>query len=359
MATPIPIKNIYYLLCYAWNRLDEGGLVDVSGMETAELADLYATVLINGTHRLLRVGLEQGYLDREEELAGVRGRVLLGTSARRLLLAHGKAVCTYDDLGHDTLPNRILKATIGTLSRVPSLDRKLRHKLFLLRRGFSGVSDIRLDRLVFRRVQLHGNNRFYRFLLSICELVASSWLVDQQAGIYRFRDFIRDEKRMAKLFESFVMNFYRIERPDLDVRRERIRWAVTGGGEQALQHLPVMRTDVSIRHGDCMLIIDTKFYRDLFVTHHDIERFRAAHIYQLFAYIKNLETRGGAYAKVKGMLLYPVVDREVRYCIELHGHEFWICTIDLRKEWRELKNDMLELLDVVLAGRDSRSAIGA
>ena len=60
MAEPIPIRNIYYLLCYAWNRLDEGAIVDVSGVDTTELADLFATVLIGGVHHLTRRGLDQG-----------------------------------------------------------------------------------------------------------------------------------------------------------------------------------------------------------------------------------------------------------------------------------------------------------
>jgi 5-methylcytosine-specific restriction enzyme subunit McrC len=42
----IPIQNIYYLLCYAWNKLEERDIVDVKGIETTELCDLFAKVLI-------------------------------------------------------------------------------------------------------------------------------------------------------------------------------------------------------------------------------------------------------------------------------------------------------------------------
>ena len=31
-APRIPIQNLYYLLCYAWNRLPQNKLVDVSGV---------------------------------------------------------------------------------------------------------------------------------------------------------------------------------------------------------------------------------------------------------------------------------------------------------------------------------------
>jgi hypothetical protein len=41
----IPIENIYFLLCYAWNKLDEKERVDVSIDDKTELLDLFAKVL--------------------------------------------------------------------------------------------------------------------------------------------------------------------------------------------------------------------------------------------------------------------------------------------------------------------------
>ena len=58
----IPIQNIYYLLCYAWNKLEEGNIVDVKGIETNKLYNLFAKVLINGASRLLKMGLDRGWV---------------------------------------------------------------------------------------------------------------------------------------------------------------------------------------------------------------------------------------------------------------------------------------------------------
>ena len=91
MASAIPIRNIYWLLCYAWDQLPEGELVDVSHVELSELADLFAAVLINGTNHLLRRGLEQGYEPREESLATIRGRVNVSVTAKRMQTYQGKA----------------------------------------------------------------------------------------------------------------------------------------------------------------------------------------------------------------------------------------------------------------------------
>ena len=63
----VPIQNIYYLLCYAWDKLEERDLVDVSMSDYTQLADLFAKVLINGTTYLFKKGLDRDYIDIEED----------------------------------------------------------------------------------------------------------------------------------------------------------------------------------------------------------------------------------------------------------------------------------------------------
>jgi len=38
----IPIQNIYYLLCYAWDKLVEKEVVNVESINSTSLADLFA-----------------------------------------------------------------------------------------------------------------------------------------------------------------------------------------------------------------------------------------------------------------------------------------------------------------------------
>ena len=56
----IPIQNIYYLLCYAWDKLAERDIVDVQPIDQTTLTDLFAQVLINGTHHLVKRGFDRG-----------------------------------------------------------------------------------------------------------------------------------------------------------------------------------------------------------------------------------------------------------------------------------------------------------
>lgn len=346
MASPIPVKNIYYLLAYAWDRLPESEIVDVSQLESQELADLFAAVLINGIHHLLRRGLDQSYISREAEIAGIRGRVNIGVTARRMLAPHGRAHCEFDELQVDTLPNQILRATVFRLIRVPSLDRSLRPKLRSLYRELGGISDVPLSRSLFRSVQLHSNNSFYRFLLSICELVLNMSLVSEASGNFRFRDFVRDDKAMARLFESFVYNFFKAERPDLEIRKERIYWEATSVSDPDFRFLPTMETDISVRdkpHTQT-LVIDTKFYKETFQNYYDREKVHSANLYQVVAYLGNLQYRSGPDAEAKGMLLYPVVEKSVRLDYNLAGHDVSISTVNLAADWKDIRDELRSLV---------------
>ena len=119
----IPIANIYYLLCYAWEALEEKDtLADVGALDSTDLLGLFARVLTNGTRRLLRRGLDRGYLPCEGEIAGVRGKLLTTPTLRRDLLRCARAVCAWDELEYDTLPNRILKTTLQRLHEADELD---------------------------------------------------------------------------------------------------------------------------------------------------------------------------------------------------------------------------------------------
>jgi len=340
-ASGIPIRNIYYLLCYAWNRLPESNVVDVSRLQSTELADLFAHVLIGGVRHVARRGLEKGYEEHSDELRSVRGRVNVLESARRFLLRHGRASCSYDELTVNTPANRIVKATLRHLAGVPSLDRHLKTELLALYRSLSGVDSVALSSRLFRTIQLHSNNGYYRFLLNVCEFVCDAWLVDQKTGDYRFRDFLRDEDRMALVFQSFVFNFLRLERPDLAPRVEYITWRVESETDPALALLPRMETDISLVSQTDKLIIDTKYYAKTLQERYDKESIHSANLYQMFAYLMNVPDEN---RKVSGMLLYPVVTRALRESYRFQGKVIRVCTVDLSQDWPEIRDELLRLV---------------
>jgi 5-methylcytosine-specific restriction enzyme subunit McrC len=349
VATAIPIRNVYFLLCYSWNRLKEGELVNLAENTPTELVDLLARVLITGIRHAKRRGLDQAYQLVSEEFPGVRGRVDVVGTARRFLAQHGRARCEFDELTVNTRVNQILKATVQRLLKVSSLDKTLRHALQRIHKDLWRIDDRTLSREAFRGVQLHGNNRHYRFLLNVCELVLQACLVDEETGKYRFRDFLQDERLMAKVFEEFVFNFYRIHRPELEVRKEQISWRATSEQDPQLRLLPRMNTDISLRKPGFTLIVDTKYYKQTLQEHFEHQSVHSAHLYQLYAYLKNIEHRDGSDQCAEGMLLYPVVDQQLRLSYEFPGHRMRVCTVDLMQDWRLIDAELHALLATSMA----------
>lgn len=346
----IPIQNVYYLLCYAWNKLEERDLIDVGRVDSTELVDLFAHVLISGTNHLFRRGLDRGYLEHEEDLRGIRGRVQLTASVKRLQFPSGRATCCFDELSYDVLPNQILRTTLFQLARVRELSADHRRDLVKALQRFPAVTHIPLTGQTFRRVQLHRNNAFYAFLMNVCELVHQSLLPDETQRSYRFRDFMRDEQKMAGLFEAFVRNFYARELPNCHVAASTINWDAEAANPQHLDYLPQMRTDITIRFADRTVIIDTKYYSECLQEHRGKFTVHSSNLYQVFSYVKNLETCGTTTAdrSAEGILLYPVVRHTLDLPYRIQGHIVRIVTLDLAQEWKCIHQ---QLLDIVRADR--------
>ncbi|QRN94771.1 hypothetical protein JRI60_37510 [Archangium violaceum] len=339
----VPVRNVYYLLCYAWDHADMAPLADVGGLDVGPLQDLLAHVLVSGVAGLLRRGLDRAYVEHEEALRSPRGRLDVSVTLKRNLERSSRAVCRYDELSHDVLHNRLLRATMLRLASAgvaPHLARELTNAARRMRE----VSPIEPVPALFRRVQLHRNNAHYGFLLHTCEL-AMRFLVPEQHGQgFRFVDFRADEREMGALFEAFVRNFLKREQDHFRVGGEVIRWAAEPvlPGAEAL--LPSMRTDISLVAPGHKVILDAKFYtRPLRTGRDGRKKLREEHLYQVFAYLKNLEARGHGAADT-GVLLYATSGERFDYRYRLGGHELRACSLDLDQPWPGIREDLLRLV---------------
>lgn len=338
----IPIANIYYLLCYAWDALEErDALADAGALDSPDLQNLFARVLANGTRRLLHRGLDRGYLPREGELAGVRGRVLAGPTQRRQLLRQGRAVCAWDELEYDTLPNRILKTTLVRLSRA-GLDEPAAAPVRDVLRWLAPMTPLALRGEHFRRVQLHRNNRIYRLLLHVCQYVHEHWLPDAAGGERRFRDFLRHG--LPALFEKFVFNFFQRELgAQWSVTAPHIEWRFDAAALDADEFIPRMETDVCLEGPGRAIILDTKFYAAALAENaYGSAKLRSGHLYQLFTYLRQRSCLPG-WERAEGVLLYPRVDRDFAPSFHTHGHRIRALTLDLLQPWEAIERDLLRI----------------
>ena len=336
----IPVANLYYLLLYAWDRLEEGRTVDVSGVEHGRTLDLVARVLDAGARRALRRGLDRGYAPRTEATARLRGRVAFGPSVQRMLLPQARAVCSFDELTPDVLTNRIVRTTVGRLARVDDLDDGLRASLRDVYRRMEGVGEVELSRAAFGRVRLHAGNRSYRLLLSACELAHRNLLPREDGRGYRFLDPLRDERQMDRLFEAFLLGFFRRECPGVRASAETLRWAAEPLARSGPGRLPSMRTDVTLRGPGGACVVDAKYYGSALSRWHADGTFHSSNLYQITAYLRAMRAAG---EPADGVLLYPVVEGGFDHTYRIDGHRVRLLTLDLRRPWPEIHDALVDL----------------
>ena len=342
----IPIANVYYLLCYAWGHAEDLEVVRAEELEGLNrVHDLLGHLLATGSARLIRRGLDRGYLEVHEDLAGIRGKVALSDTAARALRSRGRVACDFEELSHDVLHNRILRSTLAALLRIVELDRDVRDRIRLAYRALEGVSVVRLGRRLFGQVQLDRNRRRYRFLLSVCRLVHECLLVEETSGDARFTDFRRDQARMWKLFEDFVIGFFRHEQGEYRVNRggRAIRWDDEGTAEPHRSAIPRMEGDVLLDSRERRIILDTKYYVDPLAGRHGARKLPADNLYQLLAYLRNRDaTEPGP--RHEGVLLYPMVRERLAIDLRLEGFAIRARSVDLGRPWPGIHQEMLALI---------------
>jgi 5-methylcytosine-specific restriction enzyme subunit McrC len=346
VLTRIPIANLYYLLCYAWNRLEEDEVIDVRNLEAGDPINLLSQLLVATTRQALRRGLNRDYFARQSELACVRGRLLYAESRRRLLLEHGRVACEFDELDHNNLPNRILRTSLLNLREAETISDVNREAVMGLLRELKAIQPIELHAGIFRRVRLHRSNAHYGLILSICEMAFDCLMPESGSGPHRFRSFVEDHTLMAGIYQDFIHNFYVAHAPEhgfTRVNAPSVKWAAVPKGEASRALLPSMLTDVVLQGPGRQIIIDCKFYHEALSRRFNGEKLNSSNLYQIFAYVKN-QSRQLGWASCEGLLLYPSMlgDFEAEY--EMDGNRIRAATVDLSRPWSCIRDRLLQLI---------------
>lgn len=343
-AGPIPIRNIYFLLCYAWKHRQEVGYVDLRTERCDQLVELMALVLAKSAQQLVKRGLHRDYILERDRLLRPKGKILASENIRRPLFTDPRLACEFDELSPDTLPNRIIGETLRRLARCPDVSNERRCSLAEIAGFFADFRSFVLDSRVFHRVQLHRNMRHYRFALNVCEMIHRQMLPTPELGKGRFHDFQRDEARMGALFEEFVRNFLASEQTDYRVSSPAVAWDVNRelSSQRGLQLLPAMKTDICLESETDKVIVDCKFYAEAFQHHFDSQKFISGNLYQLLTYLRNQAVSPG-WGNVRGMLLYPVNGSAFDERVSILGHQIRVVSIDLGKDHRQITADLLAL----------------
>lgn len=323
----IPIQNVYYMLSYAFQVLNEQGYKNIATEQFHNTAELMAAILEKGIAIQLKRGLGKEYIPQTEALSSLRGKIDIAESIKTQSTLRKQLICTYDEFSVNSIMNRIIKSTVEILLR-SNISKQRKKNLRKLMLYFSEVDFIDLYTVNWN-VQYNRNNQTYRMLISICYLVVKGLLQTQSDGSTKLMDFL-DEQRMCRLYEKFILEYYRREfKNQITANASQIPWQLDNDENSML---PVMQSDIMLQRDDRVLIIDAKYYEHSMQVQFNKHTLHSANLYQIFTYVKNkeYELREKEHT-VSGMLLYAKTDEEIypNNVYQMSGNQITVRTLDL------------------------------
>jgi 5-methylcytosine-specific restriction enzyme subunit McrC len=325
------------MLAYAFQVLNENGYKNIETEQFDNVGELCAAILSKGVSLQLKRGLGKEYVPETEALSSLRGKIDIAESIKTQSMLRKQLVCTYDDFTVNSYMNRIIKSTMELLisSDITKARKKELRKLLVF---FSEVEPLNVYDINWQ-LQYNRNNQSYRMLISICYLVVKGLLQSNTSGGTKLMDFL-DEQRMCRLYERFILEYYRKEHPEIRASASQIPWQLD---DDFSFMLPVMQTDIMLSKGNTTLIIDAKYYGHTTQEQYGVHTLHSGNLYQIFTYVKNKDAEYGEHPhNVSGMLLYAQTDESVQPNNVYHmgGNKISVRTLNLNCSFNEIASQL-------------------
>jgi 5-methylcytosine-specific restriction enzyme subunit McrC len=148
-----------------------------------------------------------------------------------------------------------------------------------------------------------------------------------------------DEQRMCRLYEKFILEYYRKHYPQIKTAASQISWATDN-----FVMLPTMQSDIMLSYKDKTLIIDAKYYSHTTQVQYDVNTLHSNNLYQIFTYVKNKAVSGG---EVSGMLLYARTDEDIQPDNDyiMSGNKISVKTLDLNCDFSVISAQLNVIAD--------------
>jgi 5-methylcytosine-specific restriction enzyme subunit McrC len=305
------------------------GQVASMGRQSETLLDILIRLFADRLLAETRRGLPRTYLEQEEDLPVLRGRLNVRRQYTTLAVRSDRIACRYDALSADTALLRIMKACVALLHR-HARSAETSRRLDTLRVLFADVSDVSSTALPWSEVRIDRTNRRWGTLYELARLfLKQEWQsthrnIHAQHGVTLLFP-------MNDLFEAYIAVLAKraLRGTELTVHSQSGGAFCLREQDEAGRQVFRTRPDLVIKHGqNTRMVIDTKWKR-IGQNLDDARRgVSQADVYQLMAYAR-------LYRSPEVMLLYPhhsglgAETLNVAYEILEGGERFRVASVDL------------------------------
>lgn len=343
----IIIKNIYYMLTYAFKILRQSNFDEIEAESFEHIYDMFASILSKGISKQIKQGLYKEYKIIQNNLPMMKGKLNIEGTIKNKIQKNHNLVCEYDDLSENNIYNQIIKLTIVLLLKQSGLTKKFRDLLKKNLLYFGQVDNIDYKSINWTILQFQRNNANYKMLLNICWFVIEGLLLTTEKGKFKMSSFLDDQK-MHSLFENFVLEYYKQHHKCLQPSAPKIDWIIDES-TVGIRFLPEMKTDIVLHSEGRKLIIDTKYYQSSTQTsfYGKKETIHSNNLYQIFTYVKNEDKLNSG--NVSGMLLYAkTVDNIAVDQNYLFGkNNIFVKNLDLNVTFNEIKKQLDYIAEMI------------
>lgn len=286
--------RLIHMLAVAYDLPIEAGAMTHLGWQRETVLELLIRLFCAKLIDAVRHGMPRHYLEHEDELPALRGRLDVTRQFSTLAVSPQKLACRFDSLSPDIALNQVMRAAVSKLSRLsgaPDNQRALRELGFV----YADVAVVPPNALRWDRIVLDRTNRRWRDLLSFARLFLSDRYQQTSAGSVDGHALLFE---MNVLFEKYVERVL-----SQALAGTGLRVSSQGGHRDCLFEGDIghfrTRPDLIIRDADGIaLIIDTKWKRMTPRLDDPKQGVSQADVYQLMAY-------GRLYDCTNVILLYP------------------------------------------------------
>lgn len=331
----ILILNIYYMLAYAFQELRKNNYAEVDKEIFEDIYDLFAELLARGISYQLKQGLYKEYIPKDDSLQTVRGKIDINGTINNRLHDSRRIHCDFDELSENNIYNQILLTTAMILIKHSEVKKDKKAKLKQLMLFFQNVTPVDIHAIRWKALRFDRNNRNYRMLLYICYFIINEWLLTTENGQFKMPEFSDDH--MCRLFERFVLEYYKKHHPEVKANAAQIGWNIVEESTDT-SILPIMQSDIVLTLGERTLIIDTKYYSKIMQEQYEKKTLRNSHLYQIRTYVDEYDREHRH--NVDGMLLYAKTkeeDFEDAQITHRDGYSLLIRTLDLNTKFENIK----------------------